>query len=132
MVVDTTRFVPYVEQGVHDFSLRLQVNKYEECERYAKEFNEAPYSVLFFPHGDGKDIAKDAVTLSNNNIVISALKRRNNGEYLIRLYNGKEKKDSTDLCINGVQKRINFNKFEFKTFVFDGKRIYESEDASIY
>ena len=132
MLVDMNRFVPYVEQGVHDFALRLQVNKYEECERYAKEFNESPYSVLYFPHGDGNNIARDVITLSNHNIVISALKRRNNGEYLIRLYNGKEKKDSTDLQIKGVQKHISFGKFEFKTFVFDGKRILESDDASIY
>ena len=132
MVVDTTRFVPYIEQGAHDFAFRLQVNKYEECERYAKEFNEAPYSILFFPHGDGDNISKDVITLSNKNIIISALKRRNNDEYIIRLYNGKEKKDSTDLCIKGIQKHIVFNKFEFKTFVFDGKHIQESEDASIY
>ena len=94
--------------------------------------NEALYSVLYFPHGDGTEIAKDTITLSNKNIVISALERGNNGEYLIRLYNGKEKKDSVDLQINDNRKHISFVKFEFKTFVFDGKRIIESEDASIY
>ena len=46
--------------------------------------------------------------------------------------NGKEKKDSVDLQIKDIRKHISFGKFEFKTFVFDGKRIIESEDASIY
>ena len=125
------RYDAGIEQGVHDYSLRLSVNKLEECERISKEFNEPVYGTLFFPHGDG-NVPKEMVTLTNPNVVISALKRRNDGTFLIRLYNGFEKKSSTDLKINEVIKHISFGKFEFKTFVFDGKHIIESEDASIY
>ena len=132
MLVDMNRFVPYIEQGVSDFSLRLQVNKLEECERYANEFNQQVYSLTHFPAGDGKNVASNIIRLSNPNIVISALKRRKNGTYLIRLYNGSFNKNKTDLQILGIKKTIHFNKFEFKTFVFDGKQITESEDASIY
>lgn len=132
MLVDMNRFVPFVEQGVSDFSLRLQVNKPEECEKIAMEFNQAPYSLQYFPHGSGKDVSKDLITLSNTNIVITALKRRNDGSFLIRLYNGLDKKASTDLQIKGMKKHISFGKYEFKTFVFDDKQIKESEDASIY
>ena len=121
-----------VEQGVHDFSLRLGVNKIEECERIANEFNQPVYVVSYYPHGDGKNIAKDVITLSNNNIVISALKRRNNGAYLIRLYNGSPAKAETELRILNKKLKVRFGKFEFKTFVFDGKEIFESEDSSIY
>ena len=132
MLVDMNRYVPFVEQGVSDFSLRLQVNKVEECERIAMEFNQLPYSLHYFPHGNGKDVTKNLITLSNANIVITALKRRNDGTFLIRLYNGIDKKSVTDLQIKGIQKHISFGKFEFKTFVFDEKHITESEDASIY
>ena len=125
------RYDAGVEQGVHDFSLRLSVNKLSECERISKEFNEPVYGTLFFPHGDGK-VAKDLVLLSNPDIVISALKRRNDGTYLIRLYNGYEKKSSTELRIKDAEKHLNFGKFEFKTFVYDGKKIVESDDSSIY
>ena len=96
------------------------------------EFNQAPYSLQYFPHGSGKDVSKDLITLSNTNIVITALKRRNDGSFLIRLYNGLDKKASTDLQIKGMKKHISFGKYEFKTFVFDDKQIKESEDASIY
>ena len=125
------RYDAGVEQGVHDFSLRISVNKLNECERISKEFNEPVYGTLFFPHGDG-NVAKDLVVLSNKDIVISALKRRNDGTYLIRLYNGFEKKSSTDLRIKDAEKHVNFGKFEFKTFVYDGKKIIESDDSSIY
>ena len=129
---DKTRFYPYVEQGAHDFSFRLGVNKLEECERLANEFNQQVYSVNHFPHGDGKDVAKDIIRLSNNNIVISALKRRNDGTYLIRLYNGSFKKSETALLFKGINKNIKLGKFEFKTFVYDGESIVESDDSSIY
>ena len=125
------RYDAGVEQGVHDFSLRLSVNKLSECERISKEFNEPVYGTLFFPHGDG-NVAKDLILLSNKDIVISALKRRNDGSYLIRLYNGFDKKASTELKIKSAEKHVNFGKYEFKTFVFDGKKIVESDDSSIY
>ena len=125
------RYDAGVEQGVHDFSIRLSVNKLEECERISKEFNEPVYGTLFFPHGDG-NVQKNLVILSNHNIVVSALKRRKNGTYLIRLYNGSYKSDSTELEIKGIKKNVHLKKFEFKTFIFDGKTIVESNDSSIY
>ena len=125
------RYDAGIEQGAHDFSLRLSVNKIEECERISKEFNEPLYGTLFFPHGDGK-VPKEMVTLTNSNIVISALKRRNDGTFLIRLYNGNFVADNTELNMMGIKKMVHLKKFEFKTFVFDGKTITESEDSSIY
>ena len=125
------RYDSGIEQGVHDFSLRIGVNKLDECERISKEFNEPIYGTLFFPHGDGK-VEKDMILVSNTKIVISALKRRNNGTYLIRLYNGSFKADETELVIKGIKKNVHFKKFEFKTFIYDGKSIVESKDSSLY
>ena len=68
----------------------------------------------------------------NKNIVITALKKRNDGKYLIRLYNGSFNKAETELHILDASIKVNFGKFEFKTFVFDGKTIQESKDSSIY
>lgn len=125
------RYDSGIEQGVHDFSLRVSVNKLDECEKISKEFNEPIYGTLHFPHGDG-NVASDIISLSNPKIAVSALKRRNNGTYLIRLYNGSFNSDSTILEIKGIKKKVNFKKFEFKTFVFDGKSIEESNDSSLY
>ena len=125
------RYDAGIEQGSHDFSLRMGVNRIEECERISKEFNEPIYGTIFFPHGDGK-VAKDMVVVSNPNIVISAFKRRNDGTFLIRLYNGSFSSAQTDLAIKGIKKNVRFKKFEFKTFIFDGKAIKETDDSSLY
>ena len=125
------RYDSGIEQGVHDFSLRVSVNHIDECEKISKEFNEPIYGTLHFPHGDGK-VVSGIISLSNPKVVVSALKRRNNGTYLIRLYNGNFNSDSTILEIKGIKKKVNFKKFEFKTFVFDGKSIEESNDSSLY
>jgi alpha-mannosidase len=126
------RFDASVEQGVHDFALRVGANKIEECERIANEFNQPVYQLLYFPHNEKNEVAKDVIRLSNKNIVISALKRRNDGTFLIRLYNGSFNKAETELLIKGIKKNVLLKKFEFKTFVFDGKSIVESKDSSIY
>ena len=125
------RYDAGIEQGTHDFSIRMGVNNIDECERIAKEFNEPVYGTIFFPHGDGK-VDKDVILLSNPNIVISALKRRNDGTFLIRLYNGSFSSADTELDIKGMKKNIHFKKFEFKTFIFDDKSIKESDDSSLY
>ena len=125
------RYDAGIEQGNHDFSLRVGVNNIEECERISKEFNEPLYGTIFFPHGDGK-VVKEMIKLSNPNIVISALKRRNDGSYLIRLYNGNFVGDSTELNIKGVKENVKFKKFEFKTYIYNGEKIVESKDSSIY
>lgn len=131
-LIDKQRFNTYIEHGVHDHSFRLMVNSLEECEKYANEFNCPLYELLSFPHGDGNNITREVISLSNTNVVISALKKRNNGDYIIRLYNGSYKKAVTDLSILGIKKQISLSKFSFKTFIFNSKTIIESSDSAIY
>ena len=132
VVPDRRRYLNYIETGTHEFNFRFGVNKIEECEKMAKEFNEKIYSVQFFPHGSGNNVTKNVISLSNPNVVISALKKRENGEFIIRLYNGNESSTSTDLQVLNLKKHIKLGKYEFKTFTYNGKEIIESLDSSIY
>ena len=132
VVHDRTRYLDYIEQGTHEFKLRVGANKIEECEKNAQLFNAPIYTVSFFPHGNGENVVSKLITLSNSNIVISAFKKLNNGNYMIRLYNGFSKSSQTCLTIKKISKDIKLGKFEFKTFIFDGKSIIESKDSSIY
>lgn len=131
LIVDETRYTKFIEVGTHDFSFRLGVNKVNECEKYAQEFNQPLYSVLTFPHGKG-NAPKELVTLSNENVVMTACKRRKNGTYLVRLHNNYKSGTSTTIQINGVTMEIRFKKYEFKTFVYNGKTIRESKDAALW
>ena len=131
LIKDSTRYTGFIEIGTHDFQFRVSANNVCECERIAQEFNQPLYSLLTFPHGNGT-APKEIVTVSNNNIVISAFKRRNNGTYLLRLHNNYKQGATTTVKINGISKEIKFKKYEFKTFIYNGKTIRESKDAALY
>ena len=131
LIVDETRYTKFIEIGTHDFSFRLGIHKVDECEKNAQEFNQPLYSVLTFPHGKG-NAPKELVTVSNENVVITAFKRRENGTYLVRLYNNYKSGTSTNIQINGISKEIRLKKYEFKTFIYNGKTIRESKDAAIW
>ena len=124
-------YIENIELGTHEFYFRVQVNKFEECEKLAQAFNHSPYVVEYYPHGDG-NLAKNVLTISNPNITITALKKRKYGGYLIRVFNGSNKPASGVLNILGKTKKINLKKYEFKTFEFDGKKIDDAIDSSIY
>ena len=131
IIKDKTRYTGFIEIGTHDFEFRIGVNNVCECEKIAQEFNQPLYSLLTFPHGNGTN-TKELITVSNNNIVITAFKRRNNGTYLLRLHNNYKSSAATVVNINGISKEIKFKKYEFKTFIYNGKTIRESKDAAIY
>jgi len=131
LIKDETRYTNFIEIGTHDFEFRVGVNGLSECEKMSQEFNQPLYSVLTFPHGNGTE-PKELVTVSNNNVVIAAFKRRNNGTYLLRLHNNYKSSASAIVKINGVSKEIKFKKYEFKTFIYNGKTIRQSKDAAVY
>ncbi len=131
IIKDETRYTNFIEIGTHDFEFRIGVNDVCECEKLAQEFNQPLYSLLTFPHGND-EAPKGLVTVSNNNVVITAFKRRKNGTYLLRLHNNYKSGTSTIISINGVSKEIKFKKYEFKTFIYNGKTIRQSKDAAIY
>jgi len=131
IIKDNTRYTGFIEIGTHDFSFRVAVNRVCECERIAQEFSQPLYSLLTFPHGKGT-APQGLVRVSNNNVVITAFKRRNNGTYLVRLHNNYKQSTETTLTIGDISKEIKFKKYEFKTFIYNGKTIRESKDAAIY
>lgn len=124
-------FVPPIEQGVHDFTFRIQVNELEDCERISNELNQPVYALSFFPHGNGNN-TDCSVTLSNPNIVISALKRLQNGDHLIRLYNSSDHDAVTALQIKSIQKELHFKAFQFITLRFDNSEITATQFADTY
>ena len=132
VVPDRNRYLTYIETGLHEYQLRLSVNKMDECEKMAQQFNEPIYAVQYYPHGDGRNITEGTICLSNSNVVLTALKKRVNGEYIIRLYNGTDKKAVTELKVLGKAIKVSLGRYEFKTLVFNGNKFVESDDSSIY
>jgi len=125
-------FVPYADQGVNDFEFRAGVNKKEECEIISQQFCQPIYGTIYFPHGDGINISRESILISNHNIVISALKRLNDGRFIIRLYNCNNVASKTTIKINTIVKDISLKKYEFVTLIYDKKSIVKTDNASLY
>jgi alpha-mannosidase len=131
IIPNQKKFVDFIEQGVHDFSLRVDLAPTEEVEKEALEFNEQPYSLEFFPHNEGKEF-KDTLIVSNPNIVVSAFKKLKYGNFLIRLFNGSDVIQSSILTCKGLKITVKLNKFEFESFIYDGDSIITNIDNGIY
>lgn len=123
-LIDESRFIPYIEQGKHVFSFRLSYDRREELENRAQEFVNVPYSLNFFPHGNG-ETAKPVLQMENRAVSLSAFYRAGNG-YTLRMVNNNEERMETDLMLCGKTYRISFGKYEVKTFAYDGQTLQEA------
>ena len=102
--------------GERDFSFRLLANE-EFIDFEAEKFNQKPYVLSFFPSGLGEK-KENPIVIDNKNIILSALKKEDNGT-LIRFYNSSSEKEEVTLDFEAKTSNISFTPFEVKTFVVD-------------
>ena len=125
-LIDVNRFIPYIEQGRHSFCFRLSYDKREELENNAQEFVNPPYSLNFFPHGNGGEV-QPVLWVENRAVSLSAFCRTGKG-YTLRLVNNNDRGVETGLTLRGRQYHLNFGKYEVKTFAFDGNDLVEQAE----
>lgn len=125
-LIDVNRFIPYIEQGKHSFCFRLSYDKREELENNAQEFVNPPYSLNFFPHGNGGEV-QPVLWVENRAVSLSAFCRTGKG-YTLRLVNNNDRGVETGLTLRGRQYHLNFGKYEVKTFAFDGNDLVEQAE----
>ncbi len=130
-LVDDSRFLGYIEQGKHTFSFRMSVNAREECERLSQEFVNPSYSVNMYPHGNG-EVASSPITISDNDVVLTACKRKKSGGYILRLMNNCARDKVCTLRVKEHSIDLQFKPFVFITCVYDGQGLREEADASVY
>lgn len=131
IIPNEKKFCESIEQGTHDFSLRVSIAPRAEDEKRTSEFNEPPYSLEFFPHGKRMSVNKD-LSLSNPFILLSCFKKLKDGRFLFRLYNGSEDPQSTILSCGGTKMSVRLGGYEFESFVFDGKSFTNNSDNGIF
>lgn len=122
-LIDENRFIPYIEQGRHHFSFRLSYDKREELENNAQFFVDPPYSLNFFPHGQGA-ICSQTLQLGDRAISLSAFYRSENG-YMLRLVNNCDAPRKTELSLGDKKISLSFGQYEVKTLQFDGETFQE-------
>lgn len=131
-MLDETRYNDYIETGLHHFHFRFAVAKTEELEKMAAEFTQQPYALNHFPHGNIKETALPVKCfVENANVVLSVLRSRENGEYVVRLFNNTDKKQETVLHIENVNKSIKLGKYEVKTFLYKESGLTEKTEMIV-
>ena len=115
------RFLDHIDMGERVFEYRITTEK--AVDKEAELFNMPPYSIPFFPSGNGE--AKDcAVEIGNENIMLSTLQRQNGG-IMFRLFNTQNIENTADVFVFGTNVKISLAPFEYKTYMFMNNKIYE-------
>jgi alpha-mannosidase len=119
------RAIPRIDQGERLFRFRLhagsRTERFEAIEREALSFGERPYVLPYFPPGEGRKAAP-AARLSNSAIVLTAMKKSEDGKALIlRLFEpaGRARATVLSLPFAGARTRVSFRPFEIKTLRFN-------------
>jgi len=121
-IIDESRFNHYIDLGRHEYTFRLEVCKEEELERKATAFTQKPYALNFYPHGDGEKKETAAVTLSNENVGLSAFRKVAMDTYMVRLVNNFKDETECNCTVFGQPIKLAFGKYEVKTLLYkDGK-----------
>ncbi len=123
ILIDPNRFTPTIEQGRHSFSFRFSYDRAEMLENNAQEFVNIPFSLTFFPHGDGK-LAKPVLQVENPAISLSAFYKTEEG-YILRLVNNNAQPSATALSICNNTKMLSFKGYEVKTMVYSSGTLKE-------
>lgn len=126
LVKEKDRYVPYIEQGRHEFNFRLSYDNMESLERKCDEYLNVPYGYNFYPHGDGK-LVENLVSISNKNIALKAFYREDD-HYLLRFINNQNGSANTTLKVKNLNIELCFSKYEVKTVVYDLKTLYERKN----
>jgi len=123
LIKDYKRFEPHIEQGKHQFDLRLSYDNKSVLENKSQEFTVKPYCLNVFPHGDG-NMVKESVIIDNEAVALTAF-YFDEDKYILRVINNNETENIAEIKIFGITAKAEFKKFEVKTFVYDGKDISE-------
>ena len=126
ILIDPNRFIPTIEQGRHSFAFRISYDKSEMLENNAQEFVNTPYSLNFFPHGDG-ELATPVLQIENPAIGLSVFYKEGES-YTLRLVNNNPAQISTQLTLKDKIYQISFEKYEVKSYVYDGMTMTQKDE----
>ncbi len=119
-LVPQDRYTDRFDLGERSFTFTFAVDTCEEADKIAMMERDVPISFSFFPKNTA-DIpleSKPFITISDDKVQLSAMFRRKEGKYLVRLYNASENETEATLEIPafGIRQTLTFTPFVFRTF----------------
>ena len=115
------RFLDHIDMGEREFEYRNTTEK--SVDKEAELFNMPPYSIPFFPSGDGvnRDVS---VKINNDNILLKTMQKRKDG-IAVRLFNTQNSVNTTDVFVLGSSAKISLEPFEYRTYIVKNGKISE-------
>ncbi|MGQ9690191.1 MAG: glycoside hydrolase family 38 C-terminal domain-containing protein [Thermoproteota archaeon] len=114
----------YIDQGWQDFSLLLLPHdgpwSGTHVIKFAEELNAKPMAFVEYPHKGILPPSQSLISIDQNNILVSVLKRHEDSEKLMmRCWetNGKETVAEINLVFINKKVTVKFKPFEIKTFI---------------
>ena len=126
-ILPDERYYDYIDLGVHEFSFRIEVCDKAELERKATEFVQKPYTLNVYPHGKGISYDNSPITLSDNNIALSAFRKMDAETYMIRLINNLDTARACTCTVMGTSLDLSFGKYEVKTLLYKNGTLCEHD-----
>lgn len=131
-LVPTDRFTKKIDIGERNFAFRLTIGKVDELNRLADEFNLQCYALNVFPVTASKKPLPFNLSVSDNDISFVAMKKQQCAtNYILRFYNGCDKRKKATVRLNAASINLDFSRYEVKTLVYDGEALTETFEMKI-
>ena len=119
------RFLDHIDMGEREFEYRLTTEK--AVDKEAELFNMPPYSIPFFPSGNGK-IKNISVEIDNDKILLTTMQKEKDG-ILIRLFNTQNSANTSNISVFGVNTKISLAPYEYKTYMVQNSKVLEISET---
>lgn len=119
------RFLDHIDMGEREFEYRLTTEK--AVDKEAELFNMPPYSIPFFPSGNGK-IKNISVEIDNDKILLTTMQKEEDG-ILIRLFNTQNSTNTSNISVFGVNTKISLAPYEYKTYMVQNSKVLEISET---
>ena len=106
------RYLKRIENGRYEYDFRIMRGSLDEIVCESQAFNEKPYVLNVFPTGGG---VKYPEIKTDKPIVMSVLRKTENGEYEMRFFNSENSEKKFNLTVNGMVKEITVKANEILT-----------------
>ncbi|MBQ8408283.1 MAG: hypothetical protein IJY39_05405 [Clostridia bacterium] len=126
-IIDPEIYNKYIEPGRHEFRLRLMVCDREQLEKEAQKFVERPYALNFYPHGEGKIHETAPVTVSDDAVTLSCLRKTAENTFMVRLFNNTDGEKKCKVAVFGENIDLTFGKYEVKTLLHRNGKLFEHD-----
>ena len=113
-IAESDRNHEHIDMGEREFAYRLTTDV-EQLDAKAEEYNQPPYSLSFFPSGNGK-WRDTVVELTNRKMVLTRYDRKERGVLILRIYNASELEQSGKLRIEKQTFEVHMRPFTYHTY----------------